>query len=167
MSEISDATRRVPTKTTGKMMLRTFVTSLLIGLCALAYGQKKEVRTVDVLPHGFTMTMTCMLPRKFPMKALMRDYYVKLHGDSLECYLPYMGEVYQPTMTDEGLNFNLHLSSMRVKEKKKSKHLYYLVRKGFISYEYHFILYPEGKGTLILNPSNAQACTYEGEWENH
>lgn len=147
--------------------MRTFVLSLFVFLSAVVYGQKTKVKSVDVNPQDFTMTPLYMLPRRFPMKALVREFYVSVHNDSLDCYLPYMGEVYQPTLTNDGLNFKLPIIGQAMKEKKKSKHFYYRVRRNFLTYDYHFIFYPEGKATLILTPSNAQNCTYEGEWENH
>ena len=149
-------------------MMRKFVTILLFVFSVLAFGQHpSSAKTIDINTQDFTMTMLYVIPRMFPMKALMREFSVSIHNDSLDCYLPYYGEVYQPTLTNEGLNFKVPVAGFAMKEKKKCKHLYYRVRRGFLTYDYHFIVYPDGKGSLILTPSNAQNCTYEGEWENH
>jgi len=148
--------------------MRKTVTFLFLAFSVLAFGQKRSsVKTVDINPQDFTMTMLYVIPRRFPMKALMREFYVSVRNDSIDCYLPYYGEVYQPTLTNEGLNFKLPVAGFAMKEKKKCRHLYYRVRRGFLTYDYHFIIYPDHTGSLILTPSNAQNCTYEGKWENH
>ena len=78
--------------------MKTFVLSLFFALSTMAYGQKKalNVKPVEVDPQDFTMTMLYMVPRKFPMKALNREYSVTVHNDSLVSYLPYMGELIPP-----------------------------------------------------------------------
>ena len=146
--------------------MRNSLTILFLFLVTLTYGQKRSLvtKTVDINPLDFTMSMKYMIPRRFAMKALGSEYYVTVRNDSLDCFLPYYGEVYQPTLTNDGLNFKVPIVGMRTKDKKNKKHLYYRVRKGFLTYDYHFVVYPEGKGMLILTPSNAQDCTYEGEW---
>ena len=149
--------------------MRKTVTILFLFMATLVYGQKRSsvTKAVDIHPLDFTMSMKYMLPRRFAMKSLTSEYYVTVRNDSLDCFLPYYGEVYQTTLTNEGLNFKAPIVGMRTKDKKNKKHIYYRVRRGFLTYDYHFVFYPEGNGMLILTPSNAQNCTYEGEWENH
>lgn len=143
-----------------------FLAILLFAVSGMVYGQQQSssIEPKDDCPD-FTMKVRYMYPRKFSMKALTSDYAVSVKNDSLECYLPYMGEVYRPVLNNDGLNFKVPIQGVKVKVKKNRKHVYYRVRKASITYDFHFVFYFGGKGTLVLTPSNAQNCSYEGDWE--
>jgi len=145
--------------------MRRFITLIAV-LLAVIDVNAQDLNSTGINPYNFRMDMTLVSPRRFPDRLLGGgEFFVKVENDSLQCYLPYFGEVYQYAFNDDGLNFTVPIKQIEVKPLKKNRMLISMyVTKGNVSYIFKFRMYPDHTGTLDLFPINAQSISYEGDW---
>lgn len=109
--------------------------------------------------------VTDMNPLRFQSKNLSPGYTLQLRNDSAIVRLPYMGEVFVPSMNfDERLDYELPYTDYKTYRNKKDTATEYRfkVRRGIIDYQFLLTVYDEGKAYIDLIPSNATSCSYTG-----
>lgn len=117
------------------------------------------------VPDHFRAQIETMTPLRYQTRTVT-DFYLEIRGDTMELSLPYMGEVYTPTFSHDGLNFTAKATKLvRGKDKKGADTLALEVRHDIVNYAFRMTLYEGGNIYINLSPSNAQSCSYSGSWE--
>lgn len=140
-----------------------YILSFLL-LLGSAYCMAQET----INPASFKVEVNYMNPRKFPSKTLDYGYKVELRNDSAIVHLPYIGEVYMPSMDNDGLNYAHPYKNLSVKQNKKgtATMISFSVKHGIVNYNFHITASKGGHADIDVIPSNAQSCSYNGDWEN-
>ena len=135
--------------------------SLLTTTCRTVETEHEDVPEL----HDYRVDVDFMHPRRWSSRSV-RDYWVVVRNDSLECHLPYMGVQYQADFYNEGLNFRVPIASLRQGRGRKGQVEATLTfRRNTTGYRLTVILFPGGKASLYLTPSNGDPISYDGEWQ--
>ncbi len=123
------------------------------------FAQQKE------MPSKWKADIDYMQPLKYGSRSVS-DFGFTIQGDTASICLPYMGEVFMPSMHTDGLNFKAPMQKIQRGYTKKGDHvLLFELRHTNIVYSFRITAYRNGKLDLHLYPSNAQPCSYIGTWE--
>ena len=117
---------------------------------------------------AFKADIDSMTPMKYQPRSGLTDFSLEFKNDSAFVYLPYMGEVYNPAYGNDGLHFNEPCTNIKVTNRKKNdgKDISFSVKHDIVNYDFHVTLYDNSNIDIHLLPSNAQSCSYSGQWEN-
>lgn len=146
-------------------MTNRFVLFILLALTTfVANAQKKTVVPMDTVAD-FRANITFMMPRQFSSRPV-DDYSIEVSGDTATVHLPYIGEAYSPTLDSDGLNFTHRIENRRSSFTKKGAWvLKFDLHHGSVSYAFSITMFDNGNIDVDMTPSNAQSCSYSGNWE--
>lgn len=115
---------------------------------------------------SFTSDINEMIPMSYPSRSGLSDFSFAMRNDSAFVHLPYMGDVYNPTFTNEGLNFDEPCSNITVKstKKKDGKVINFSLRHDVVNYRFEITLWDNDRLEIFMQPSNAQNCRYMGDY---
>lgn len=132
--------------------------SLLLLFCALAAHAEKIQFKADINE---------ICPMSYPSMTGLTDFSFEMRNDSVIVHLPYMGEVYNPSLRNDGLNFSEPCTELTVKPTKKNdgKRISFTVKRNIITYQFVVTLWDNKRIDIFMQPSNAQSCRYSGECE--
>lgn len=138
-------------------MKARFLSILLVLGAMSANAQKIE----------FKADVNEMLPMSYPARTGLTGFSFEMRNDSAFVHLPYMGEVYNPTYNNDGLNFDEPCSDISVKptKKKDGQIIGFTLKHDIVSYKFNVTLWDNNRLDIFMQPSNAQSCNYMGEWE--
>lgn len=138
------------------------MTKQLFGLLLFAGSLNVAAEGIE-----FKADINEMSPMAYPSRSGLTDFSFEMRNDSAFVHLPYMGEVYNPTFNNEGLNFDEPCSGLTVKPTKKNdgKILKFSLRHDIAVYQFDITLWDNNSINIFMQPSNAQSCSYMGEWE--
>ena len=103
---------------------------------------------------------------KYGSKSVTPDFFLELKGDTLNSYLPYMGQAYRPTMPSqsEGLNFEVPAQSVKKSHPKNNKWIYEIsARTNEDNYKYVVEIYDTGKATIHVSSTSRDPISFDGE----
>lgn len=131
-------------------------------LCILLFFCAMSVKAQKI---EFNADITSMSPMSYPTMTGLSDFSFKMRNDSVFLHLPYMGEVYNPTFNNEGLNFDAPVTKLKIKptKKKDGQIISFSVRHDIVVYEFNITLWENKYIDIFMTPSNAQSCRYSGE----
>lgn len=140
------------------MFRRGFI--ILVWMCAGALAAMAQVK----LPANLKAEVDYMIPFRYAPRNV-QDFFLRIEGDTAEVHLPYMGDVYTPNMDRDGLNFTDRMENIRRGQTRKGQAiLYFEIQRVNVRYRFRLTA-SDRRFELRLDPSNAQSCTYEGDWE--
>lgn len=147
--------------------MRALFISLLAMYSMTIFAQEEEKDdTISFNPKNFNMIVETMQPRSYISRTLTSEYHVTVRNDSVFCYLPYIGRVYQPSFDNDGLTFDKPVKDFKVKSMSKGRQrIRFRVTKGAVNYEFDITYWKDGSAYLNLQPSNAQGISYDGRME--
>lgn len=108
-----------------------------------------------------------MIPMSYSPQPGLSGFSFEMRNDSAFVYLPYIGRVDNPTFGNDGLNFDAPCEEMKVKstKKKNGRKLDFKVKHDIVTYRFQVTLWDNNSIDIMMQPSNAQSCSYSGEWE--
>lgn len=108
-----------------------------------------------------------MSPMSYPARSGLSGFSFEMRNDSAFVHLPYMGEVYNPTYSNDGLNFDEPCCDLTVKptKKKDGQIIGFTLKHDIVTYKFNITLWDNNRLDIFMQPSNAQSCNYMGEWE--
>lgn len=141
-------------------MKRLFTMMMLLTMMVLP-SMSQENKGIYIEPN-------MMIPMKFPSKMLEGGYFLKLKNDTIDLYLPYMGETYSPVFNSDGLNFKEPVKNVKVqvKNKKNSTRTTTNLEVEHQGIKYKIQLTTWGvdeNGQIDVNPNNGTSCSYSGQ----
>lgn len=118
---------------------------------------------------AFKASIDRMMPMSYPAVTNLTDFTFEMRNDSAFVYLPYMGEAYTPTFSNDGLDFSGVCKNVKVaaaaSKKKGGRNIRFSMRNDVVTYSFNITLWDDKTIDLYVQPSNAQSCSYRGEWE--
>ena len=131
--------------------------SLCVAQDKAEFGQMLESK-------HWTFQAQSMSPTGGGMRQLSTGYVLTVHGDSLICDLPYMGRVYQPTISSNGgLTFISTKFTYENKERKKGGWSLNLQTKDQPnSRRFMLTIFEDGNVSLSVNCTERQQISYRG-----
>lgn len=138
------------------MMVRLISIMMLLGTIGV------NAQKID-----FKADINEMMPMSYPARSGLSGFSFEMRNDSAFVHLPYMGEVYNPTYNNDGLNFDEPCSGISIKptKKKDGQIISFTLRHDIVSYKFDITLWDNNRLDIFMQPSNAQSCDYMGEWE--
>lgn len=123
--------------------------------------------TVMAQKIEFRADINEMSPMSYPARSGLSGFSFEMRNDSAFVHLPYMGEVYNPTYSNDGLNFDEPCSDLSVKptKKKDGQIIGFTLKHDIVTYKFNITLWDNNRLDIFMQPSNAQSCNYMGEWE--
>jgi len=146
-------------------MLLALLHFVLMVSCQSSRLAEKQAENSS-LPSRFRVDITYMTPHRYQSRQVM-DFFLEVKTDTAQLCLPYMGDVYQPSMSRDGLRFTAKMLNVKKgRSKKGAEMMTFMVKHANITYDMQLTSYADHKVELYLRPSNAQDCWYEGEWDS-
>ena len=145
-----------------KRIIAFAFTLLYVLLCNAREDMSRDTLTFD--PQHFRIDVDYMYPRRWSARSLDYGYSLELRNDSVICHLPYMGVAYQADFDTDGLSFEKPVTQYSIKKGKKNRlQIRFNCRKSIVDYQFLVTLFPNGKATIRMIPSNAESINYDGE----
>ncbi|MGL4520370.1 MAG: DUF4251 domain-containing protein [Phocaeicola sp.] len=155
------------------MKKRTILALLAIAswIATPSYAQEKESTTTQVERalenQSFTIRVNQAIPQSGESRILTSEYNLTVRNDSILSYLPYFGVSYSiPYGGGKGLIFDAPITTYNSEKRKKGETKVKVVtRNEEERYEYNLSIFPNGKTTIYVQPTNRQGITFYGEVE--
>ena len=153
-----------------KSIKRGFIFSFLpiIFFCwtSSVHAQEKDKATLQQMVQSkhFVFKAQTMIPQGGATKQLTGEYDVRVSGDSLVTYLPYIGRAYGPVMPGEGgINFTSTKYEYKAKPTKKGGWDIILKPQDAKDVrELQFTVYDNGTAYLHVLSNNKQNISFNG-----
>jgi len=165
-SENSSAVQ-LPTKTASQN--RPQVPSIKDNLHKLTKKARKQVAVLGAIAakrwHIDIHTMNTM---RYGARTVTPDFFLELRGDTLQSYLPYLGQVQVSQLSPSiGLNFEEPVLSYKESKPKSNKYtqLDIDVRTREDSYHYVINIYDSGEATIHVRSLNRDPISFDGTLE--
>lgn len=155
-----------------KVLLCVVVTSFWLVGCATQQERaekRNEIRdavTEAVESRQIRIDISWMNTLKYGSKSVTPDFFLELKGDTLNSYLPYMGQAYRPTFSSQpqGLNFEVPARSIQKSHPKNNKWIYEIsARTNEDNYKYVVEIYDTGKATIHVSSTSRDPISFDGE----
>lgn len=158
-----------------KKVLFTTLALLMVLLTACNTGNRmaKAERKAEIArqvqasldARQYTIAVDWMKPLRGTSKHLSYGYELKINGDEMDCYLPYVGEAYRlPYGGGKGLNFK---APIRNYTQTMSSGNSYLIEFDVVNdedvFHYRIDLFTSGKATIEVWPRDKDSISYQGE----
>ncbi len=150
-------------------LLFGLVTCYAFGQDSKSDGKSAESETMETKlgNKSFVFKPQSVQPVKAGTRQLNPGYTLEVRGDTLICYLPYFGRVYQATTaTDAGLDFTSYQFDYRVKARKKSGWDIMIKTKDQRSQrQFSFTVFENGSTSLNVISNDRESISYQGRVE--
>lgn len=155
-----------------KVLLYVVVTSFWLVGCATQQERAEKREQVRgavaeaVENQQIHVAISWMNTLRYGAKSVTPDFYLELKGDTLNSYLPYMGQAYRPTMPSqsEGLNFEVPVQQVRKSHPKNNRwQLEIMARTNEDNYKYLIDIFDTGKATIHVICANRDPISFDGE----
>ena len=151
------------------MMLMT----VLLTACGTSNGMTKAEREAEVArqvqaavdTQRFTIAVDWMKPIGGRARQVSPDFEVKVDGNLVDSYLPYIGEAYRiPYGGGKGLNFKGEIKNYQVKQSTSNRYVIeFDVNNQEDTYHYRIDLFTNGKAIIDVYGIDHDAISFEGE----
>jgi hypothetical protein len=138
------------------------ILGLMLAICG--FSQQEEA----FKPEAFRINVTEMYPMSYAAQFGLNDFSLTVRNDSAFVLMPYFGEAYVPSFNNTGLNFNQKYRELKVGTTKKKDGIIvtFSVKHGIVDHQFTITAYPNHKAYITVIPSNAQTCSFAGEWSS-
>ena len=121
--------------------------------------------TEAVEARQFKIAVDWMKPLRGMSKHLNYGYELKLNGEELDCYLPYVGEAYRvPYGGGKGLNFKAPVYKYSWAQTSGNCYLIeFDVTNDEDIYHYRIDVFSSGKAIIDIWPRDKDAISFQGE----
>ena len=138
------------------------IMGLMLAICG--WAQQGEA----FQPEAFRINVTEMYPMSYNARYGLNDFSLTVRNDSAFVLMPYFGEAYVPSFNYTGLNFNQKYRAMKVGTTKKKDGVIvsFSVKNGIVDHQFTITAYSNHKAYITVIPSNAQTCSFAGEWSS-
>ncbi|MCR4602199.1 MAG: DUF4251 domain-containing protein [Prevotella sp.] len=157
-------------KRIGQVLLLAMV--VLLSACA-TQQQRAERRAATqqavekaVAERRLHIDVTSMNTLRYGSRMVTPDFFLELQGDTLNSYLPYLGQAYQAPMAQpaQGLNFRERI--LQLQESRPKPHLIHFdidVKTKEDVYRYLVDVYDNGKAAIRVQSQHRDAISFDGD----
>ena len=160
------------------MKTNLFTRVLITMVCVLAFGcatqQERQQRQAQVraavqeavAKRNLCIEINTMDTQRYGTRHVTPDFFLKLRGDTLQSYLPYLGQAYQAPMMSpsQGLNFEEPYSNYVERHPKSDLSVLELsVRTREDLYHYVIEVYTSGRAFIYVRSQHRDPISFSGE----
>jgi len=156
------------------ILMLTLTMTLLLTACgtgnkvARQQQQQALAQAIDRAVHDgdFTISILRMKPLHGVPQQVSYGYDLTVHNNTVISHLPYVGEVYHvPYGGGKGLNFEGAIQEYGVQYPSDDKaRVVFTVTNDEDTYQYHIVMYSNGKATIDVYARERNAISYDGEF---
>lgn len=162
-------------------MKQYFLAVLLASIAITSVAQQKENKSkrelraenkiliaekVDSMIIGRYLTFKARSasPMGWSTIQLTSEYDLKLHGDSVNVYLPFYGRAYQVDYmsTEGGIKLNELIDDYQLSRRKGQYEIRFNARSKSDLYRFHLSVSPTGYASLSVVSNNRQSISFSG-----
>ena len=141
--------------------------------CRTADGLTKAEREAQVVQQvltaleqgSYTIAVDWMKPLGGMPRHLSSDYRLKVNGEEVDSYLPYVGEAYRlPYGGGKGLNFKGKITDYKVLKPTSNRYIIeFDVNNNEDTYRYRIDMFTNGKAIIDVYGHDRDAISFDGE----
>lgn len=156
-----------------KKVLFLLVTLVLLTSCGASNGLTKAEREALVTrqvqegldTRHYTIAVDWMRPLGGMAKHVTSNYELKVNGDEVDSYLPYVGEAYHlPYGGGKGLNFKGKIKDYTITYPTSNRsHIEFNVTNEEDTYFFRIDVFNNGKSVIDIIPRDRDAISFDGE----
>ena len=157
-----------------KILLFSLVfVSMLFCSCRTSDGLTKAEREAQIVQkvleaidaQRYTIAVDWMRPLGGMPRHVSSTYQLKVDGDLVDSYLPYVGEAYRlPYGGGKGLNFQGKISNYQVLQSTSNRYIIeFDVKSDEEVYRYRIDLFTKGKAIIDIIGQDRDAISFDGE----
>lgn len=128
-------------------------------------AQIQKAVTEAIASRKLHIDIKSMNTLRYGVKTVTPDFFLELRGDTLQSYLPYMGQAHTAPMTSPsiGLNFEERVHNYLVSKLKAGRTQIELdVKSEEDSYHYFIDVYDTGDTYIYVKPLNRDPISFDG-----
>jgi hypothetical protein len=158
--------------------MKKITLALVIVVAAVAGGcSTRAVRSVDpaveaavrerVASRDYTVYFDLMSTSRGRPIPLSHPWNIRIAGDSVYSYLPYVGEAYTPVIgRQEGLNFDGTLNDYKQTAGRRGEiEIEFWAMTFEDRYDFRLTVYPSGSSYLWVTPDRKSTVSFDGKLE--
>ena len=155
------------------LFFMTLITLLLMMACGTSKGLTKAEREAAITrqvqegldTRHYTIAVDWMRPLGGMARHVSSNYDLKVMGDEVDCYLPYIGEAYRvPYGGGKGLNFTAKIENYSINYLTSNRsHIEFTVNNGEDVYLFRIDVFNNGKSIIDIIAQDHDAISFDGE----
>lgn len=156
-----------------KVLFLMIVVAVMLSSCGSTDGLTKVEREAQVTrqvqegldTRHYTIAVDWMKPLGGMPRHVSSNYELKVNGDEVDSYLPYVGEAYRlPYGGGKGLNFKGKIENYSITYPTSNRsHIEFMVTNEEDSYYYRIDVFNNGKAIIDIIPRDRDAISFDGE----
>ena len=113
----------------------------------------------------YTIAVDWMKPLGGVPRQVNSDYELKVNGEELDCYLPYIGRAYRlPYGGGKGLNFKAPIQDYSIQQLTSNRsQIEFTVRNDEDVYRFRIDVFDNGKSIIDIMAQDRDAISFDGE----
>ena len=113
----------------------------------------------------YTIAVDWMKPLGGVPRQVNSDYELKVTGEELDCYLPYIGRAYRlPYGGGKGLNFKAQIQNYSIQQLTSNRsQIEFTVRNDEDVYRFRIDVFDNGKSIIDIMAQDRDAISFDGE----
>ena len=113
----------------------------------------------------YTIAVDWMKPLGGVPRQVNSDYELKVNGEELDCYLPYIGRAYRlPYGGGKGLNFRAQIQNYSIQQLTSNRsQIEFTVRNDEDVYRFRIDVFDNGKSIIDIMAQDRDAISFDGE----
>ena len=155
------------------LFLMTTVMALMLAACGTGNGLTKAEREAAITrqvqegldTRHYTIAVDWMKPLGGMARHVSSNYELKVNGDEVDSYLPYVGEAYHlPYGGGKGLNFKGKIQDYSINYLTSNRsHIEFTADSGEDIFFFRIDVFNNGKAIIDIIPRDRDAISFDGE----
>lgn len=153
--------------------MMTVLAAVLLTACRTSDGLTKAEREAAVTrqvqegldTRHYTIAVDWMKPLGGMARHVTSNYELKVNGDEVDSYLPYVGEAYRlPYGGGKGLNFKGKIENYSITYPTSNRsHIEFMANSGEDIYYFRIDVFNNGKSIIDIIAQERDAISFDGE----
>jgi len=155
------------------LLLSTVLMTVLLMACGTSNGLTKAEREAAVTrqvqegldTRHYTIAVDWMKPLGGMARHVTSNYELRVNGDEVDSYLPYVGEAYRlPYGGGKGLNFKGKIENYSINYLTSNRsHIEFTANSGEDTYHFRIDVFNNGKSIIDIIAQEHDAISFDGE----
>lgn len=155
------------------LLMMTVFAAVMLTACGTGNGLTKAEREAAVTrqvqegldTRHYTIAVDWMKPLGGMARHVSSNYELKVMGDKVDSYLPYVGEAYRlPYGGGKGLNFKGDIENYSITYPTSNRsHIEFMVNNGEDVYHFRIDVFNNGKSIIDIIAQDRDAISFDGE----
>jgi len=155
------------------LLLSTVLMTVLLMACGTSNGLTKAEREAAVTrqvqegldTRHYTIAVDWMKPLGGMARHVTSNYELRVNGDEVDSYLPYVGEAYRlPYGGGKGLNFKGKIENYSINYLTSNRsHIEFTANSGEDTYHFPIDVFNNGKSIIDIIAQEHDAISFDGE----